>query len=192
MPLLGAYSELQLGARSWSLSCVTSVSYAIHTLSADILEGWKAKWSADVEKYRKAQQVLLSLRGVGDWTDHLWELKDTDMASMYGSVLDVSKVASQASLVQCKKKQKVTANTTKDMPKDISWIWLSEGSLTTYDKTTSLEGIGQDILEGVCAYVVQQADAHHQLTMHFAHMWDMVYVLPDKDDYKSDDDDVHP
>ncbi len=29
-PLLGAYSELQLGARSWSLSCVTSVSHAIH------------------------------------------------------------------------------------------------------------------------------------------------------------------
>ncbi len=29
-PLLGAYSELQLGARSWSLSCTTSVSHAIH------------------------------------------------------------------------------------------------------------------------------------------------------------------
>ncbi len=65
----------------------------------DILEGWKAKWSVDVEKYRKAWQVLLSLQRVGDWTDHLWELKNTNMASMYGSVLDVSEVASQASLV---------------------------------------------------------------------------------------------
>ncbi len=30
MPLLGTYSELQLGARSWSLSCATLVSHAIH------------------------------------------------------------------------------------------------------------------------------------------------------------------
>ncbi len=53
-------------------------------------------------------------------------------------------------------------------------------------------GIGQDILEGVCAYAVQQANAHHWLAMHFVHMWDMVYVPPDEDDYESDDDDVHP
>lgn len=111
------------------------------TRVVDILEGWKAKQSADVKKYRKAWQALLSLWGVGDWTDHLRELKDADMSSMYGSVLDVSEVASQASLVRCKKKQKVTADATKDMPKDISWIWLSEGSLATYDETTSLEGM---------------------------------------------------
>ncbi len=30
MPLLGTYSELRLGARSWSLSGTTSVSHAIH------------------------------------------------------------------------------------------------------------------------------------------------------------------
>ncbi len=111
------------------------------TRMADILEGWKAKRSVDVKKYRKAWQALLSLRGVGDWMDHLWELKNTNMASMYGSMLDVSKVVSQASLVRCKKKQKVTADATKDMPKDISWIWLSEGSPTTYDETMSLEGM---------------------------------------------------
>ncbi len=29
-PLLGTYSELWLGARSWSLSCATLVSHAIH------------------------------------------------------------------------------------------------------------------------------------------------------------------
>ncbi len=97
--LASIHSSLRAEAAVHDFRNKTAQGQSTLTCVADILEGWKAKRSADVEKYRKAWQALLSLQGVGDWTDHLQKLKNTDMASMYGSVLDVSKVVSQDSLV---------------------------------------------------------------------------------------------
>lgn len=44
--------------------------------------------------------------------------------------------------------------------------------------------------EGVCAYAVQQADAHHYLTINFSQLWEMEYIPPMDDNYKSNDDDM--
>lgn len=65
----------------------------------DIMDGWKGKCIAAVEKYQNGRKALLSLRGPGDWTEELCDLKDSDMTSMYGSVLDASKVTMGASVV---------------------------------------------------------------------------------------------
>ncbi|PBK59521.1 hypothetical protein ARMSODRAFT_991128 [Armillaria solidipes] len=111
------------------------------TRVADIMEGWKGKRDAAVEKYRNARKALLSLRGPGDWTEKLRELKDADMSSMYGAVLDGKEVRSEAVVSRRKKKQKIQADSTKDMPKDVSWIWLSEGSLANCDENSSIEDV---------------------------------------------------
>ncbi|KAK0231988.1 hypothetical protein EDD85DRAFT_955824 [Armillaria nabsnona] len=111
------------------------------TRVADVMEGWKGKRDAAVEKYRNARKALLSLQGPGDWAEKLRELKDADMSSMYGAVLDGKEVQSEAVVARRKKKQKIQADSTKDMPKEVSWIWLSEGSLAICDKNSSIEDV---------------------------------------------------
>ncbi|SJL18897.1 uncharacterized protein ARMOST_22499 [Armillaria ostoyae] len=84
---------------------------------SDVLEAWKKKWELAAKKYWRARSTVLTLRGAGPWTYKLRELTVKDMSSMYGSVLDTEET------------QKKKKTNWKDMPKEVSWIWLAEGSL---------------------------------------------------------------
>ncbi len=52
-----------------------------------------------------------------------------DMSSMYGSVLDTEETATEAITADDQQQQKKKKTNQKDMPKEVSWIWLTEGSL---------------------------------------------------------------
>lgn len=97
--------------------------------ASDVLDSWKAKRNLAAQKYQHARSALLTLQGPGPWTNDLQELNAKDMLSMYGSVMDLQETATEAINPedQCQKKRKSEKH--KDKPKDVSWIWLAEGSL---------------------------------------------------------------
>ncbi len=52
-----------------------------------------------------------------------------DMSSMYGSVMDLQETATEAINSEDQRQKKRKSKKHKDKPKDVSWIWLAEGSL---------------------------------------------------------------
>ncbi|PBK59415.1 hypothetical protein ARMSODRAFT_991160 [Armillaria solidipes] len=97
--------------------------------ASDVLDSWKAKRNLAAQKYRCARSALLALRGPGTWTNNLRELNAKDMSSMYGSVMDLQETATEAINPEDQRQKKRKSEKHKDKPKDVSWIWMAEGSL---------------------------------------------------------------
>ncbi len=109
--------------------------------ASDVLEAWKKKRELAAKKYRWARSTVLTLRGAGPWTYELRELTAKDMLSMYGSVLDTEETATEAIMADDQQQQKKKKTNRKDMPKEVSWIWLAEGSLGELQDDSDVTGI---------------------------------------------------
>ncbi|KAK0433179.1 hypothetical protein EV421DRAFT_1910330 [Armillaria borealis] len=95
---------------------------------SDVLDAWKRKQELAAMKYQRARSAILALRGTGPWMHELRELHAKDMLSMYSSVLDTEETGTET-ITPEDQRQKKKKTDHKDMPKEVSWIWLVEGSL---------------------------------------------------------------
>ncbi|KAK0496504.1 hypothetical protein EDD18DRAFT_1105616 [Armillaria luteobubalina] len=97
--------------------------------ASDVLDNWRAKQNLAAQKYRQARNAMLTLQGPGPWMNDLRELTAKDMLSMYGSVMDIQELATEVTNPEDQHQKKRKSEKHKDKPRDVSWIWLAEGSL---------------------------------------------------------------
>ncbi|SJL12098.1 uncharacterized protein ARMOST_15519 [Armillaria ostoyae] len=109
--------------------------------AADVLDAWKEKRLLAIVKYRRSCKALLVLRGAGPWIQELRELHEKDMSTMYGAVLDTQEKAAQAESSVMRKCKRHQVDTTSEQPREVSWIWLLEGSLGECNEMSSLEDV---------------------------------------------------
>ncbi|KAK0438387.1 hypothetical protein EV421DRAFT_1738444 [Armillaria borealis] len=109
--------------------------------ASDVLDGWKAKCHLAAQKYRRARSSLLALRGLGSWMNQLKELNAKDMSSMYGSVLDTEEATTEVTNPEDQRQKKKKTMKHKDRPREVSWIWLAEGSLGELDDDSDVTDV---------------------------------------------------
>ncbi|PBK70788.1 hypothetical protein ARMSODRAFT_884149, partial [Armillaria solidipes] len=157
-PGLGQKEEMLCEAQCWdvlaaicsSLRAETSVhdfrNANLHGQEAllhmsDVLDTWKRKRELAAMKYQRAQSAVLALCSTGPWMHELRELHAKDMLSMYGSVLDTEETGTEMITPEDQRQKKKKKTDHKDMPKEVSWIWLAEGSLGELQDDSDVTGI---------------------------------------------------
>ncbi|PBK66203.1 hypothetical protein ARMSODRAFT_1021793 [Armillaria solidipes] len=89
-----------------------------------------------VEKYQVARAALMALRGEGEWTATLRELKMEDVQSLQGSAFEIDDEQEQREAQMSKKQRQELAKGFGEGDRLISWIWLTEGGMGDGDDTS--------------------------------------------------------
>ncbi|KAK0444170.1 hypothetical protein EV421DRAFT_1903278 [Armillaria borealis] len=84
-------------------------------------------------KYNAARAALISLKGPGTWETELRELRNSDMVSLHGSLLEIDKDNEEDDDAEGnKRKKRPKTGPPKEAGeghREISWIWMQEGAL---------------------------------------------------------------